>query len=301
MLEQADELEPLGAGITLWPNAVRALAVLGVPLPSPAGSGMGGVRRRDGRWLSRTRPASYPARYGAPLIALHRAQLQRALLSCLPAGTVATGVRVAGVEQGDGVVVEHSRGTAGAELAVLADGLDSSTRHLVCGPGPRPRFAGYTAWRGVARLAAGDAEVAAATESWGRGERFGIVPLADGGVYWFATANAREGERGADGERAEVLARFDGWRAPIPRLIRATEPATVVRHDIYDLRPDPDTYFRGRLVLLGDAAHAMTPNLGQGACQAIEDAVVLGAVACPGVPLAAALARYGTLRRPRTR
>lgn len=97
-----------------------------------------------------------------------------------------------------------------------------------------------------------------------------------------------------------MLRRFSGWHEPIGQVLAATNPGAVLRHDVCDLRPTPATYVRGRLVPLGDAAHAMTPNLGQGACQALEDAATLGALLPPGTDLHAALARYDALRRPRT-
>jgi len=178
VLEQAARLEPLGAGISLWPNGVHALNLLDVPLPaksSPAGPG--GLRGRDGRWLSRTDSATYPARYGAPLLAVHRAGLQHALLASLSPDTVVTGARVTGLEpRPDGVLVRHDGGARRAELVVLADGLASPTRHLVTGRRPRARYAGYTAWRGVTSSDASLPQFSGATESWGRGERFGLGP-----------------------------------------------------------------------------------------------------------------------------
>lgn len=301
VLERAQQLDPTGAGITLWPNAVRALDSLGICLPDHAPrTGVGGIRTRGGRWLSRTNTTDYPSQYGAPLMAVHRAELQRALLQGLPAGAVTVGARVSAIHQNQtGVTVEHSAGTHRAALVVLADGLASTTRHLVAGSATTPRYAGYTAWRGVTDL---PADLTGATESWGRGQRFGLVPLADGRTYWFATANAPEGQRapaGAESEHAEVLRRFAGWHAPTEAVVAATEAWSVLRHDIYDLAPHPSSYVRGRLVLLGDAAHAMTPNLGQGACQALEDSATLGALLRTDVDLGSALSRYDTLRRPR--
>ena len=307
VLERADRLDPVGAGISVWPNAVHALRALDVLLPVPTSDpGVGGVRTSRGRWLSRTRPGTFPARYGAPLIAVHRAQLHQALLASLAPDTVVTGAHVSRVrQQPSDVRVEHTRGAARADLVVLADGLASGTRHLVAGPRPRARYAGYTAWRGVTRPAVDVPDVRAASESWGRGQRFGIVPLSDGRTYWFATANAPEAQHADGGEHAEVLRRFATWHAPIAQLLHATDPAGVLRHDVYDLRPHPTSYVRGRLVLLGDAAHAMTPNLGQGACQALEDAATLGRLVSAGrhmgTVLDADLARYDALRRPRAR
>lgn len=302
VLERAERLDPLGAGITLWPNAVRALDVLTVSLPPGIStSGPGGLRTSSGRWLSRSDPSGYSARYGAPMVAVHRGALQRALLESLPAATVRTGVRVTGIDQDDtGVTVEHSAGRSRAAVVVLADGLASGTRHVVTGATTEPRYAGYTAWRGVTDGAAAEMGVMGTTESWGRGQRFGLVPLTDGRTYWFATANAPERQHAPDGEHAEVLRRFASWHAPIGQVVTDTSAPSVLRHDIYDLRPGLRTFVRGRIVLLGDAAHAMTPNLGQGACQALEDSATLGALLRPGVDPRPALARYNSLRRPRT-
>ncbi len=304
VLERAPALEPLGAGISLWPNAIRALRDLGVQLPTgQAGSvSGGGILGRDGRRLARTDPSRFPDRHGAPLLATHRADLQDALLAALAPGTVQPGTRVLEVVGGPDVAqVRHSGGEERADLVVLADGLGSAGRSVVAGPDPRPRYAGYTAWRAVVPAGAVVPGSTGATESWGRGERFGVVPLADGRVYWFATANTPEGGRAPDGEHAEVLRRFRGWHAPIPDLLLATAPGDVLRHDVYDLRPHPRTYVRGRLALLGDAAHAMSPNLGQGACQALEDAATLGALLPAGGDVGAGLAAYDRLRRPRAR
>lgn len=310
VLEQTDRLEPLGAGISLWPNAMRALESLDVALPVVSTEpDAGGIRTDRGRWLSRTQPATFPIRYGAPLIAVHREQLQQALLASVQPHTLVTGARVSHVDQQpDSITVQHAQGAHRAELVVLADGLASPSRQLVTGNRSRPRYAGYTAWRGVTGpgrpsrpSGRGDQLVApgGATESWGRGQRFGLVPLADGRTYWFATANTAQGQRATGGEHAEVLRRFTGWHEPIRQVLAATDATAVLRHDIYDLRPDPTTYVHGRLVLLGDAAHAMTPNLGQGACQALEDAAALGALLSPGADVGAALAQYDALRRPR--
>ena len=304
VLEQAARLDPVGAGLTVWPNGVRALDALGVPLRGGTSRpGTSGLRTRSGRWLSRSDTTGYAARYGAPLVAVHRADLQQSLLDSLPTGTVTLGARVTGLHQDEAAAsVEHSAGSIRAALVVLADGLMSPTRHLVVGPAPRARYAGYTAWRGVTAPGAQLPELHGTTESWGRGERFGIVPLADGRTYWFATADAPEHQRahgGAAGEHAEVLRRFRGWHAPVAQVLAATAPGSVLRHDVYDLRPDPVTYVRGRLVLVGDAAHAMTPDLGQGACQALEDAATLGALLRTEADVDPALARYDALRRPR--
>src|SRR5262249_48152410 len=137
------------------------------------------------------------------------------------------------------------------------------------------RYSGYTAWRGVAPYTL---EQQGASESWGYGARFGLVPLAQGRTYWFATANTPEGGEERPGERkTEVRERVRGWHAPIEAVIESTQEDVLLRNDIFD-RPPVTRWSEGRVTLLGDAAHPMTPNLGQGACQAIEDAVILASL-----------------------
>ncbi len=136
-------------------------------------------------------------------------------------------------------------------------------------------------------------------ETWGSGERFGYSVLADNRVYCYATANAAEGAD--DSGLAGLRERFGAWHDPIPELLGAAEPDAVLHLDIYDL-PPLRSYAKGNVVLVGDAAHAMTPNLGQGACQALEDAVVLGRALteCSESAVAGRLADYDRERRPRT-
>ncbi len=122
--------------------------------------------------------------------------------------------------------------------------------------------------------------------------------LPDRRIYCYATANAAEGadDRGLP----ELLERFGSWHDPIPALLEAADPDAVLRLDIYEL-PPLRSYAKGNVVLVGDAAHAMTPDLGQGGCQALEDAVVLGRVltGCGQSDVAGRLADYDLRRRPR--
>lgn len=288
VLERAPEIAEVGSGISLWSNALRALDALGVGGTVRA-QGMAevsaGIRDDRGRWLSRTDVATLRERFGAPVV-IHRARLLDILRAALDEGMVRTGVSVREVTT-DGTVV-HSAGTSSADLVVGADGIHSVVRRAVCGD-VAPRYAGYTAWRAVVDI---DEALTEFGETWGRGARFGMAPLADGRVYCFAVYNAVEN---ATGSLAEVRDLFQNWHHPIPALLAAADPDTVLHNDIYDL-PALPTFTAGRIALLGDAAHAMTPNLGQGGCQALEDAVVLGRLA--GEP--DGLARYDRERRPRT-
>ena len=183
-----------------------------------------------------------------------------------------------------GVVVELEDGEeVKADLLVGADGLHSAVRQVMRGREPL-RYAGYTSWRALVE----DVDLARSdrfTESWGPGHRFGIAPIGHRRVYWFAVADAPPGGTDAGDPREGLLARFAGWHEPIEAMIRAAAPDRILRTDIYD-RPPIDRWIEGYVTLLGDAAHPMTPNLGQGGCQAIEDAVVL----------ASALARFGEVQ-----
>ena len=137
-------------------------------------------------------------------------------------------------------------------------------------------------------------------ESWGRGRRFGLAKLGRGRTYWYATKNAPEGEEDEPvGRKGELLARFGRWHKPIPTVIRATEESRILRNDVCDREPIK-RWGKGRVTLLGDAAHPMTPDLGQGACQAIEDAAVLAGCLKEEGETEAALRFYEALRVDRT-
>jgi 2-polyprenyl-6-methoxyphenol hydroxylase-like FAD-dependent oxidoreductase len=292
VLEQAPRIDPAGAGITLFANAMRALERLGVA-EAVAARGAAATRSailtRQGRELTQV-----PSDLLEGTTALHRADLQAELAAA--SGDVRLGVEVTAVEQGEYGVV--ARSTDGSEergdLLVGADGLSSVVRRAIA---DAPiRYAGYTAWRGVCSV---PVEAGRLTESWGVGERFGLVDLGRGRTYWFATKNAPEGEPDEPGGRkAEILQRFSGWHEPIAAVVEAADECAILRNDVYYLEPLP-RWSDGRSVLVGDAAHATTPGVGQGAAQAIEDAVVLADRLAGSDDLTAALAEYAAIRRPR--
>ncbi|QLY33342.1 FAD-dependent monooxygenase [Nocardia huaxiensis] len=289
VLERSTRIEEVGAGLSLWPNALRALDALGLGETvrgRARADGSAGIRDSRGRWLSRTDTEAIRTQYGSPVM-MHRADLLDILRAAVPEAAVRTGISVTAA-QADGVVT-HSAGTSAGDVVVGADGIHSVVRRAVCGA-IEPRYSGYTAWRVVVTPTEPIDDMG---ESWGRGERFGYSPLPDGRVYCFATADMAAGTPG--GGLLELRTRFGSWHDPIPALLAAVDEATILKHDLYDL-PPLKTYVAGRIALIGDAAHAMTPNLGQGACQALEDAVVLAHVATRDGDLT----RYDTQRRPRT-
>ncbi|MFE7859222.1 FAD-dependent monooxygenase [Streptomyces sp. NPDC057403] len=295
VLERAGSLEPVGAAISLAPNALRALDVIGLGdeiRDLAAWQGDGGLRTPSGRWLSRTSAEAAARRFGGPLVLLHRATLVHSLAALLPPGTVRTDAAATLTDPGDAgrpARVRTRDGELEADLVVAADGIHSAVRERLFPEHPGPVYSGFTTWRVVVPL---PGVGFASHETWGRGCLWGTHPLKDGRVYAYAAAVAPAGERAPD-ERAELLRRFGHWHDPIPAVIAATRPEDVLRHDVHHLAAPLPAFHHGRVALLGDAAHPMPPTLGQGGNQAVEDAIVLA-------HHADALAAYTAARLPRT-
>jgi 2-polyprenyl-6-methoxyphenol hydroxylase-like FAD-dependent oxidoreductase len=224
---------------------------------------------------------------------LHRAALLSVLAAAVPPAAVRLGTAATLVDPAAGLVAVDGTEPEAYDLVVAADGLRSAARKVIFPASPEPVYAGVTSWRIVVSVPSAGV---LAGETWGRGKIFGMATLADGRIYCYATAVAPPDGRIPD-EKAQLRTLFAGWHEPIPSLIEAAD--TVLRTDIRCLPSLPPRFHSGRTVLLGDAAHAMTPNLGQGGCQAIEDAVVL-AYEVGRAPVARALPAYSAARRDRT-
>jgi 2-polyprenyl-6-methoxyphenol hydroxylase-like FAD-dependent oxidoreductase len=259
VFERAERLEAVGAGLTLSPNSVRALERLGLADSVRAVSARGRellVRTKAGRTLLKVELPE-------PLetLGVHRADVQRILADA--AGDVRLGSEVTDVEAVRGE----------ADVVVGADGINSVVRAALHGAEP-PLYAGYDGWRAVSEY--DDERVRGRfSETWGLGDRFGLIPLGGGRLYWFVSESGGTHDTGGR-QRQPFAQRFAEWHEPIPEVIATTRESAPSMTPIQWRKP-LRRWGRGRMTLLGDAAHAMTPDLGQGAGQALEDAVVLAA------------------------
>ncbi|HEV7615061.1 MAG TPA: FAD-dependent monooxygenase [Solirubrobacterales bacterium] len=280
--EAAAEPRPLGAGLSIWPNGTRALRALGLDeLVAAAPRTGGAAHRADGSVLTRFSAETIEARYGVPLLGLHRAEILEALLGQLGSERVRFGMRLESCAGGELRFADGS--VEPADLIVGADGINSVVRAETVGDG-EPVDSGIVAFRGVAHF---DGEVPPG-EWWGPGTAAGLLPLRGDRVYWYL---AFRGEPDPAALQRHVAA-FD---PRIGEIVGHTPGEEILTHRLYDREP-LRRWSRGTTTLLGDAAHPMLPFLGQGACTALEDAVALGeAVASTdGVP--AALAAYERAR-----
>jgi 2-polyprenyl-6-methoxyphenol hydroxylase-like FAD-dependent oxidoreductase len=267
--------------------------------------GEAAIRDKYGRWLLRTEVENMEKRFGAPSFALHRADLHEMLEKAALGAKLRTGHYVTGIRNGlNPTVTFHGPDGSSedsADLVVGSDGIKSRIREALFPDHPGLAYAGYITWRGLvpANSVPHAPSELGITESWGRGRRFGIVPLGNGQIYWFASGSFPEGSH-KDDDLDDLRERFGDWHEPILALLDATPSETLLRHDIYYLKTPLPCYNSGNVVLLGDAAHALTPDIGQGGCLALEDAVTLIDVLSRQTDVADALVEFDRGRRPRT-
>ncbi|RPD45388.1 FAD-binding protein [Hymenobacter sediminis] len=306
VFEAAPELREVGAGLVLGANAMRALHQLQLDAAVlPLGSPVTRLDLRDqqGRLLQAADTTPFTTRLGFPNLGIHRAALQQILLQSLPPDTLTLGCPFEHLETDAGGVTAHFADgrTMRADALIAADGIRSGVRRQLL-PTATPRYAGYTCWRAVVDASSLQLPVGESCETWGeRGRRFGYVPVGNGQVYWFACLNSPEPQnpKFRNYRTMDLQREFAGFHAPIPELLALTRDEQLLWNDILDVKPLSHFAF-GRSLLLGDAAHATTPNLGQGAGMAVEDAAVLAQCLSESTDVAHAFRRFELRRRSRT-
>ncbi|WP_102417042.1 NAD(P)/FAD-dependent oxidoreductase [Mycobacterium sp. 4858] len=307
VFERAPRLRDGGAGLHIWTNGMLALAYLGVAEEvakiAPAQS-VCHFATSTGRVIGEYPVGQFVERYGQPTVAISRSDLHDILRKAVTAPIV-TGAEVTGyTEHADGVSVHFADGTSEeGDLLVGSDGIHSTVRGRLLGPEP-PDYTGYIAWRGHANMTPAEFPPGTFRALFGPGTRFTYYDIAPGVVHWMSVANGPAGLRdeGTPEQTLDMLrARHAGWIAPVQQILDATTPESILRSDVMDRKPD-SVWGRGRVTLLGDSAHPISFNIGQGACLAIEDALVLADhLATPGATITQALRAYEAERQQRTR
>src|SRR5690242_3418691 len=266
VFEQAPVLHDVGAAIAMWPNAMRVLEHLRVGQKIIE---YGGVvaelcwMDQNGFLLNRVRISDGKT----PAIALHRSDLQRTLRQALPQSLIHLGHTIVRYEQrGDKMIARFANGNSvEADFMIGADGVHSRVRSQFINDGD-PITRGYTIWRGTSPFTPPAIPPETGIELYGRGKRFGVGPVGLGRTGWWASANTDQTDQLTD--------LFAGWYRPLIELIEATPPGSILKTVATDREPNK-RWGTGRMTLLGDAIHPTTPNLGQGGCLSMEDALVL--------------------------
>jgi 2-polyprenyl-6-methoxyphenol hydroxylase-like FAD-dependent oxidoreductase len=303
IFESAPELKPVGAGIVMASNAMQVFSRLGIQ-KQIIQAGLEIVNAygvdQDFKLISGLRvKEKVTARYGVGSYAFHRARLQQVLLQELDQSKIHLNKRLASLNQSEnGVDLVFEDGTKiNAEVVIGADGIKSIVRKSIFGETPL-RYTGQTCWRGMTRFELPKHLKNNSYEMWGKqkGLRFGFVPTASDEVYYFTTFFTGPNQKDEPGSVKEKIKNIYKVFGEVPtQLIESTREEDIIRSDINDFQPIPK-WWDGRVVLLGDAAHATTPNLGQGGCQAVEDAFVLAKALKEKESIADAFSQFQNIR-----
>lgn len=285
--ERSAGLPTSGTALGMWPSALQALDTLGVGAAVRTlgrRQTHGAFLRPDGSRIAAIDVAAIQRRTGDPVYLLSRPALLRLLAGALDDTVVRFDTDVPDIRALDGY-----------DVVIAADGVNSRARAVLFGDTYQARYAGTTAWRGTA-----DGDVGTVTETWGEGARFGITPQEAGRTNWFACVIAPEGQRAPGGEVAALHTHFGHWHSDVRKVLSNLNEKSVLRHDLYHLDPPLPSFVKGRIALIGDAAHAMTPDLGRGACEALIDATTLAGSLIENSRVDNALASYDATRRKTT-
>jgi 2-polyprenyl-6-methoxyphenol hydroxylase-like FAD-dependent oxidoreductase len=241
-------------------------------------------------------------KFEVPAVCMRRADLLSILLDALPRECLRLGYEFERLKQYEGKVRLYFKGGRIEEhdAAVGADGIRSRVRSELFGISD-PIYRGYTVWRGLARYDGPAIAPGVNSESWGTGKRFGILNTGHRRFTWYATANVPSNHLDStSGRKQELQQLFSGWHEPIADFLEATNESEILKNGARDCAPLRQ-WGKETVTLLGDAAHPCTPNLGQGGCMALEDALVLAKCVERELSLKLALRRYESLRFRRTK
>ncbi|HEI8865082.1 TPA: FAD-dependent urate hydroxylase HpxO [Serratia odorifera] len=308
VFEAVKQIKPVGAAISIWPNGVKCLNYLGMKEPLRQLGGpmqyMAYQEYLHGQTLTRFSLDPLVASVGERPYPVARAELQAMLLTTYGDHRVQFGKRVSGVEETpDGVSAWFEDGSqAHGDFLIAADGTHSVIRPYVLGHQVERRYAGYVNWNGLVTI---DETIAPANQ-WttfvGEGKRVSLMPVSGNRFYFFFDVPLPIGlPEDRTTARTDLQRYFSGWAEPVQKLIAAIDPTATNRIEIHDIEPF-ERLVRGRVALLGDAGHSTTPDIGQGGCAAMEDAVVLAiALQTNSLGVEDALLRYQEKRSYRVR
>jgi 2-polyprenyl-6-methoxyphenol hydroxylase-like FAD-dependent oxidoreductase len=269
IFEKKENFGEVGAAISVFPNALSVCKELGVMEDIMVSAGELKkiiLKTAKGRTMSITEPKGE-----FPIICIHRADLHRALLTHSKAELYENhGLAFMEELPSQKMRLHFENGnTRDFDTVIGADGIHSAVRKYVLNDGP-PTFRGYNIWRGVIKT---DFAIGHGSETMGKGKRVGIVPIKDGVYGWWATCNeAFMQDDEPEGTRNKLMRLFADWHHPIPLFMKETD--VIIKNSLSDRVPTKG-WSKGNAVLIGDAAHPTTPNLGQGGCTAIEGAYLL--------------------------
>ncbi|MFZ3588911.1 FAD-dependent monooxygenase [Bacillus sp. DJP31] len=304
IFEKSDGLRNDGGGLTLWPNATDALHSMGLLEEIYQKSKIlseSALTTSSGKTLVTIPLKELATKYGTHTVGILRANLHHILASKLMQTEIKIGYKLVNLKETNEEVIarfENGHEEAG-DLLVGADGIHSAVRNKLF-PNHALRFSGYEAWRGIATYTNQYTKSGSMFEAWGNGMRFGLIPMSDSLVYWFATRNTSENLSEGQISKEQLIHSFREFVEPVPTVIEVTKDKDITRKVIYDLKPLPN-WSKGRVVLIGDAAHATTPNLGQGACMALEDAVILAQTLEQGNSITQTVKTFEDMRKGRAK
>jgi 2-polyprenyl-6-methoxyphenol hydroxylase-like FAD-dependent oxidoreductase len=272
LVEAAPEFKPVGAGITLAANAMQVYSLLGIyDKLIASGNPLGELKVVTQKGNTISQANADKLKNGFTNLAISRYALHQILLDEIDPKNIISGKKsIRCVQENEKITVWFDdRSTITCDSLIVAEGIHSNIRKQLL-PESKIRYAGYTCWRGMTTIT--NLNIQEASETWGKNGRFGIVPIGKNQIYWFACKNApAQNQVMKSWKQKELLENFKDYHNDIKQVLQNTPDNQIIWNDICDLKPI-SRYAFGSVVLIGDAAHATTPNLGQGACQAIEDA-----------------------------